>query len=56
VEITTGEFYGKLTAKDKNLKFFPGTCGKGEPHQEVPVWFGGPNIRLSSVKIKGLGD
>ncbi|MGC8564258.1 MAG: TldD/PmbA family protein [Fervidicoccaceae archaeon] len=56
VEITTGEFYGKLTAKDKNLKFFPGTCGKGEPHQEVPVWFGGPNIRLSSVKIRGLGD
>jgi len=56
MEVTTGEFYGKLFAKDKNLKFFPGTCGKGEPHQGVPVWFGGPNVRLIGIGIKSLGD
>lgn len=56
VEITTGDFYSKIVAKDKDLKFFPGTCGKGEPHQGIPVWFGGPNIRLTGVKVKGLGD
>jgi len=56
VEITTGDFYGKIVAKDRNLRFFPGTCGKGEPHQGVPVWFGGPNVRISGVKVRGLGD
>lgn len=56
IEITTGDFYGKLVGKDKNLKFFPGTCGKGEPHQGIPVWFGGPNVRLRNVSVRALGD
>ena len=51
LEITTKGFYSKIVGVDKNLKFYPGTCGKGEPAQGVPVWFGGPNVRLSKIYL-----
>lgn len=55
LEFTTGWFYSNIVAVDKNLKFYPGTCGKGEPSQGVPVWFGGPNVRLEKMKVGVLG-
>ncbi|HDH06788.1 MAG TPA: TldD/PmbA family protein [Thermoproteales archaeon] len=51
LEITTKAFYSKVDGADKNLEFYPGTCGKGEPMQGVPVWFGGPNVRLRKVRL-----
>jgi len=51
LEITTKGLYSRVTGVDRNLKFFPGMCGKGEPAQGVPVWFGGPNIRVSKVRL-----
>ena len=51
LEITTGAFYSKVDAAGKEVRFYPGTCGKGEPMQGVPVWFGGPDVRLRSVKL-----
>jgi TldD protein len=51
LEFTTGWFYSNILAVDKNLEFHPGTCGKGEPSQGVPVWFGGPNVKLSKMRI-----
>lgn len=51
LEFTTGWFYSNIVGKDKNLEFYPGTCGKGEPSQGVPVWFGGPNVRISKLKV-----
>ncbi len=51
LEITTGDFLSSIVAADKNLEFFPGTCGKGEPVQGIPVWMGGPNVRLSKIPI-----
>lgn len=51
LEFTTGWFYSNIVAVDRNLEFHPGTCGKGEPSQGVPVWFGGPNVKLSRMKI-----
>ena len=51
VEITTGDLLSSIVAADKNLEFFPGICGKGEPAQGIPVWMGGPNIKLSRVSI-----
>lgn len=51
LEITTQGFYSNIVATDKELKFYPGTCGKGEPSQGVPVWFGGPNVRISKIKL-----
>lgn len=51
LEITTQGFYSNIVATDKELKFYPGTCGKGEPSQGVPVWFGGPNVRISKIRL-----
>ena len=51
LEITTQGFYSNIVAVDKELKFYPGTCGKGEPSQGVPVWFGGPDVRISKIRL-----
>ncbi|RLE82127.1 MAG: TldD/PmbA family protein [Thermoprotei archaeon] len=50
-EVTTKAFYSKVDGADKDLKFYAGVCGKGEPAQGVPVWFGGPNVRLRGIKL-----
>jgi len=51
LEITTEKLYSSVDAVSKNLSFNAATCGKGEPQQGVPVWTGGPEIRLRSVRI-----
>jgi TldD protein len=51
LEITTRELYTSIDAVGKDLRFYAGTCGKGEPAQGVPVWFGGPHVRLRGVRI-----
>lgn len=51
LEITTQGFYSNIVGTDKELRFYPGTCGKGEPSQGVPVWFGGPNVRIAKIKL-----
>ncbi|MEM0373508.1 MAG: TldD/PmbA family protein [Sulfolobaceae archaeon] len=56
LEITTGELYKAIDAVDNQLRFYAGLCGKGEPMQGVPVWMGGPNMRLRNVRIKRLGE
>lgn len=50
-EATTLEIYSNIDAIGKDLVFHAGTCGKGEPAQGVPVWFGGPHIRIRKVRI-----
>ncbi len=50
-EANSREFYSSIDAVGKDLVFYAGTCGKGEPGQGVPVWFGGPHIRLREVRI-----
>ena len=51
LEITTGGFYSRIVGAGKELRFYPGTCGKGEPSQGVPVWYGGPDVRLSKIRL-----
>jgi TldD protein len=51
LEITTKAFYSNIDAVGKELRFYAGTCGKGEPSQGVPVWFGGPDVRLKSIRL-----
>ncbi|MGC8975061.1 MAG: TldD/PmbA family protein [Thermoprotei archaeon] len=51
LEITTQGFYSNVVAVDRELKFYPGTCGKGEPSQGVPVWFGGPDVRIAKIRL-----
>jgi len=50
-EITTPKYYSSIDAVDKNLEFQPAKCGKGDPPQGVPVYTGGPNIRLRNVRV-----
>lgn len=52
LEITTTGFYGAVDAVSKDLKFFAGTCGKGDPMQGVDVWMGGPYVRLRNVFMR----
>ena len=52
LEVTTGQLYKSIDAVGKDLKFEAGLCGKGEPMQGVPVWFGGPTIRARRLWIK----
>jgi len=53
VEIETKKLYSSVDAVAKNTEYHAGTCGKGEPMQGIPVWFGGPSIRLRNLR---LGD
>ncbi len=52
LEFTTGEIYSKVESVGKNLEFYAGLCGKGEPGQGVPVWFGGPSILLRGLRVR----
>ncbi len=38
LEITTTGFYSAVDAVSRDLKFYAGTCGKGDPMQGVDVW------------------
>ncbi len=51
LEITTPAFYQSVDAVGKDIEFIAGMCGKSEPMQGVPVWFGGPHIRLKGVRL-----
>ena len=51
LELTTKSFFSSIDAVGKDLEFSAGYCGKGDPMQGIPVWFGGPSIRLRSVRL-----
>ena len=51
LELTTPALYSSITAVGKEVEFFAGDCGKGEPMQGMPVWMGGPAVRLSKIKL-----
>jgi TldD protein len=51
LEFTTKSFYSGIVAKSRELRFYAGVCGKGEPAQGVPVWFGGPDVLLKPLKL-----
>ncbi|USG99069.1 TldD/PmbA family protein [Thermococcus argininiproducens] len=52
LEITTKGLWSSVDAVGKDVEFYPGTCGKGEPGQGVPVWMGGPHARLREVVLR----
>ncbi|MCD6260807.1 MAG: TldD/PmbA family protein [Thaumarchaeota archaeon] len=51
LELTTRGFYSSIDAVGKDLKFSAGYCGKGDPLQSIPVWFGGPSVRLRGIRL-----
>lgn len=52
IETTTLKFWSAVDAVSKDLKFDAATCGKGDPMQGIPVYTGGPSIRLRAVYVK----
>ncbi|MCD4666580.1 TldD/PmbA family protein [archaeon] len=52
LEVTTPKFWKSIDMVGNNLKLFAGNCGKGEPMQGIPVFMGGPTIRLKNIKLK----
>ncbi|AAT43445.1 TldD/PmbA family protein [Picrophilus oshimae] len=52
IETNTVNFYSSIDAVGNDLEFSAGTCGKGDPEQGVPVWMGGPHLRLRNLYIK----
>ena len=52
LEITSPEFWSSIDAVARDLKLYPGFCGKGEPKQGVPVTMGGPHARLRGVEVR----
>ncbi len=52
LEITTPGFWSAVEAVGKRLRFFGGTCGKGDPMQGMEVNMGGPMIRLRNIAMK----
>ncbi len=53
LEITTPALWSAVDAVGDKLEFSAATCGKGDPMQGVPVWTGGPHIRLRNVRMGG---
>ena len=51
LEINTRDYYSSIDAVGRDIEFSAGTCGKGEPPQPMPVWMGGPHIRLRGVIV-----
>lgn len=51
LEITTPKFWSSVDARGKDLGFRAAHCGKGDPMQAIPVWTGGPSIRLKNVRV-----
>lgn len=52
IETTTLKFWSAVDAVSKKVEFDAATCGKGDPGQGIPVYTGGPCIRLREVYVK----
>jgi len=53
LELTTFGILGNVDAVSKDFNSPHGYCGKGEPSQGVPVWLGGPHVRLRNINLGG---
>ncbi len=55
LEISSVGLFNSIDAQgDMNSLEWQGAfCGKSEPGQGIPVWTGGPNIRLRNIKLAG---
>ena len=53
LEITTEGFWRSVDAVGNDLEFQAAYCGKGDPMQGIPVWTGGPHVRLRGVRVGG---
>jgi TldD protein len=52
IETTTQIFWSAVDAVSKKVEYDAANCGKGDPMQGIPVYTGGPIIRLRRVHVK----
>jgi TldD protein len=52
IETTTPRFWMAVDAVSRKVEFEAATCGKGDPMQGIPVYTGGPCLRLRGVHVK----
>ena len=52
IETTTQIFWSAVDAVSKKVEYDAANCGKGDPMQGMPVYTGGPMIRLRGVHLK----
>lgn len=52
IETTTKNWWSSVDAISKEIGYDAATCGKGDPSQGIPVYTGGPTIRLKEVYVK----
>ncbi|MEM2876067.1 MAG: TldD/PmbA family protein, partial [Candidatus Bathyarchaeia archaeon] len=52
LEVTTTALWSAVDAVGKDLEFQAAYCGKGDPMQGIPVWTGGPSIRLREMVLR----
>ncbi|MHA1771514.1 MAG: TldD/PmbA family protein [Candidatus Thorarchaeota archaeon] len=56
LETTSVGMLSAVDAVSKVLRFdFPGTCGKSDPMQGVPVYAGGGDVRFRGIRLGGVG-
>ncbi len=55
IEITTEKLFSSIDAVGRDLDFTAATCGKGDPMQGVPVYTGGPSVRMRRIRIGRAG-
>jgi len=54
LETTTVGLWSAVDAAGEDLEFQAAYCGKGDPMQGIPVWTGGPHLRLRKAKIYSM--
>lgn len=52
IETTTQTFWSAVDAVSRKVEYVAATCGKGDPQQGIPVYTGGPLMRLRRVYVK----
>lgn len=52
IETTTQIFWSAVDAVSRKVEYDAANCGKGDPMQGMPVYTGGPMIRLRGVHLK----
>ncbi|MHA1725595.1 MAG: TldD/PmbA family protein [Promethearchaeota archaeon] len=53
LELTTFGILKSIDAISRNGEFSLGICGKGDPMQGIPVWLGGPHVRMRNIRLGG---
>ncbi|RJS84951.1 TldD/PmbA family protein [Candidatus Bathyarchaeota archaeon] len=53
LEVTTIGLWSAVDAVGEDLEFQAAYCGKSDPAQGIPVWTGGPHLRLRNVRLGG---